>query len=135
MAGFGRFGQIVARLLGAQGIRFVAIENSPEQVDFVRRFGNPVYYGDPAQPALLRAAGAEHVRVFVIAIDDAQSSLKAVRTLRRLYPDAQVFARARNRRHAWQLMDLRSEEHTSELQSLMRISYAVFFLKKKHNKT
>lgn len=109
VAGFGRFGQIVARLLGAQGIRFVAIENSPEQVEFMRRFGNPIYYGDPAQPALLRAAGAAHVRVFVIAIDDMQSSLDAVRTIRRTYPDALVFARARNRRHAWELMDLGAE--------------------------
>src|SRR5690606_37971316 len=106
VAGFGRVGQIVARLLGAQGIRFVAIENSPEQVDFMRRFGNPIYYGDPAQPALLRAAGAAHVRVFVIAIDDVQANLDTVRTVRRHYPQARVCARARNRRRAWQLMDL-----------------------------
>jgi glutathione-regulated potassium-efflux system protein KefB len=106
VAGFGRFGQIVARLLGAQGIRFVGIEHSPEQVDFMRRFGNQIYYGDPAQPALLRAAGAAHVRVFVIAIDDVQSNLEVVRAVRRHYPSAAVFARARNRRHAWELMDL-----------------------------
>ena len=125
IAGFGRFGQIVARLLGAQGIRFVAIENSPEQVDFMRRFGNRVYYGDPAQPALLRAAGAGHVRAFVIAIDDVQSSLKAVRTLRRLYPDAAVFARARNRRHAWQLMDLGAEVVRETFHSSLRLGERV----------
>jgi glutathione-regulated potassium-efflux system protein KefB len=109
VAGFGRFGQIVARLLGAQGIRFVGIEHSAEQVDFVRRFGNQIYYGDPAQPALLRAAGAGNVRVFVVAIDDVESNLDVVRTVRRHYPDATVFARARNRRHAWELMDLGAE--------------------------
>ena len=106
IAGFGRFGQIVARLLLAQRIPFIAIEHSPEQVDFVRRFGSQIYYGDPAQPALLRAAGAADVRVFVVAIDDVDSNLQTARTLRRLYPRAQVFARARNRRHAWELMDL-----------------------------
>jgi len=106
IAGFGRFGQIVARLLVAQRIPFVAIEHSPEQVEFVRRFGNQIYYGDPARAELLRAAGGANVRVFVIAIDDVESNLKAVRLIRSEYPDAKVFARARNRRHAWELMDL-----------------------------
>jgi glutathione-regulated potassium-efflux system protein KefB len=106
IAGFGRFGQIVARLLVAQRIPFVAIEHSAEQVEFVRRFGNQIYYGDPAQPALLRAAGGAGVRVFVVAIDEVESNLKAVRLIRREYPRAKVFARARNRRHAWELMDL-----------------------------
>lgn len=106
VAGFGRFGQIVARLLLAQRIPFVAIEHDAEQVDFVRRFGNKIYYGDPARPDLLRAAGAANVRVFVIAVDQVESSLRTVRVIRRHYPDAKVFARARDRRHAWQLMDL-----------------------------
>jgi glutathione-regulated potassium-efflux system protein KefB len=106
IAGFGRFGQIVARLLVAQKVPFIAIEHSAEQVDFMRRFGNPLFYGDPARPELLRSAGAEHVKVFVIAIDDPAGSLETVRVIRRLYPKAKVFARARDRRHAWQLMDL-----------------------------
>lgn len=106
IAGFGRFGQIVARLLLAQRVPFVAIEHDAEQVDFVRRFGNKIYYGDPARPDLLRAAGAANVRVFVIAVDQVESSLRTVRVIRRHYPDAKVFARARDRRHAWQLMDL-----------------------------
>jgi voltage-gated potassium channel Kch len=84
----------------------VAIEHSQEQVEFVRRFGNVVFYGDPAHAELLRSAGAARVKVFVIAIDDAESSLRTVRVVRRHYPDAAVFARARNRRHAWELMDL-----------------------------
>ena len=109
IAGFGRFGQIVARLLAAQKMPFIAIEHSAEQVDFVRRFGNPVYYGDPARPELLRSAGAAQVRVFVIAIDGLDDNLRTVRTIRRLYPDAKVFARARDRRHAWALMDLGAE--------------------------
>ena len=106
IAGFGRFGQVVARLLAAQRIGFIAIEHSPEQVEFMRRFGVHVFYGDPGRAELLRSAGAAQVKVFVIAIDDVEANMRAVRVVRRLYPDAKVFARARNRRHAWELMDL-----------------------------
>jgi glutathione-regulated potassium-efflux system protein KefB len=106
IAGFGRVGQIVARLLLAARVRFVAIEHNAEQVDFIRRFGIEVFYGDPARPDLLRAAGAASVKVFVVAIDDVAASVRTVRVVRRLYPAARVVARARDRRHAWQLMDL-----------------------------
>ena len=75
----------------------------------MRRFGSKIYYGDPANGELLRSAGAGNVRVFVIAIDDVESNLRTVRVIRRNYPEATVFARARNRRHAWQLMDLGAE--------------------------
>ena len=97
IAGFGRFGQIVARLLLAQRVHFVAIEHSAEQVDFMRRFGNQIYYGDPSRPDLLRASGAASVKVFVVAIDDVESNLRTVRLIRREYPLAKVLARARNR--------------------------------------
>ncbi|GMU76582.1 MAG: hypothetical protein AMXMBFR45_20730 [Gammaproteobacteria bacterium] len=105
IAGFGRFGQIIARLLFAQNIRFVAIDPDVEQVDFFRRFGNPIYYGDPTRPDLLRAAGAARIRVFVIAVDDVAASLRITRLMRRQYPKARVLVRARDRHHAWQLMD------------------------------
>ncbi len=106
IAGFGRFGQIVARLLIAQRIPFVALETDAQQVDFMRRFGNKIYYGDPARPELLRAAGAAQARIFIDAIDDPEANLRTARVVRRLYPDLKVFARAHDRRHAWQLMDL-----------------------------
>jgi glutathione-regulated potassium-efflux system protein KefB len=106
IAGFGRFGQIVARLLLAHKTPFIGIEHSADQVDFVRRFGSPVYYGDPARPDLLRSAGAAQVKVFVVAIDKVDDNLRTVRAIRKLYPQAKVFARARDRRHAWELMDL-----------------------------
>ena len=106
IAGFGRFGQIVARLLFAQKIPFIAIDPDSEQVDLMRRFGNQIYYGDPTKAELLRSAGAANVEVFVIAIDDVDASLRAARLIRRHYPEAQVFVRARDRRHAWRLMDL-----------------------------
>ncbi len=109
VAGMGRFGQIVARLLTAQKIPFVALEHSPEQVDFMRRFGTRIHYGDPTRPELLRAAGGQHVKVFVIAMDDVETNIKATRLIRRMYPQATILARARNRRHAWRLMDLGAE--------------------------
>jgi glutathione-regulated potassium-efflux system protein KefB len=106
IAGFGRFGQIVARLLWAQKIPFIAIDPDVEQVDFVRRFGNQIYFGDPTHHELLRSAGAANVKVFVVAVDDVGDSLAMLRLIRAHYPDAQVLARARDRRHAWQLQDL-----------------------------
>src|SRR5690606_35216618 len=106
IAGFGRFGQIVARLLWAQKTPFIAIDPDVEQVDFFRRFGSQIYYGDPTHPEILRSAGAARVKVFVVAIDGVEASLAMVRLLRSQYPDALVLARARDRRHAWQLMDL-----------------------------
>jgi glutathione-regulated potassium-efflux system protein KefB len=109
LAGFGRFGQIVARMLVAQKIPFVALETDPERLDTVRRFGNVAYYGDPSRPDLLRAAGAAHAKIFINAIDSADANLRVTRVVRRLYPQVKVFARAHDRRHAWQLMDLGAE--------------------------
>ncbi|MCD9085397.1 monovalent cation:proton antiporter-2 (CPA2) family protein [Stenotrophomonas sp. SY1] len=109
IAGMGRFGQIVARLLTAQRIPFVALEADPDTVEDLRRFGNQLYYGDPTRPELLRSAGAEHIRVFVMTMDDPETNLRAVRLVRRMYPNAKVLARARNRQHAWKLMDMSAE--------------------------
>ena len=109
IAGVGRFGQIVARLLAAQHIPYVALESSVEQVEDVRRSGGRIFYGDPTRPDLLRAAGAQHSRLFVICTDDPDSNLRAVRLIRRLYPQVKILARARNRQHAWRLMDLGAE--------------------------
>ena len=106
LAGFGRFGQIVARLLLAQKIRFIALETDSEQLDVMRRFGNKVYFGDPSRPDLLRAAGAANAKVFINALEDPAASLRTTRVVKRLYPHLRLFARAHDRRHAWQLMDL-----------------------------
>lgn len=106
IAGFGRFGQVVARLLAARRVPFIAIEPSADQVDFVRRFGNPVYYGNPSHSELLRSAHADTVRVFVVALEDPTASVATARTIRGLYPNARVYASARDRRHAWELMEL-----------------------------
>ena len=126
IAGMGRFGQIVARVLTAQRIPFVALEHSPETVDTLRRFGNVrIYYGDPTRPDLLRAAGAQHVEVFVIAMDDPDTNIKAARLIRRMFPQARVLGRARNRQHAWRLMDLSAEPFRETLGSSLEMAQQV----------
>jgi monovalent cation:proton antiporter-2 (CPA2) family protein len=105
ICGFGRVGQIVGRILRMRGIAYTALEENAAQVDVVRRFGTKVYYGHPARPDLLRAAGAERARVLVVAIDDMEESLRVVEVVRRNFPDLRVLVRARNRRHAHLLMD------------------------------
>lgn len=106
IAGFGRFGQVVGRLLRVARIPFTALEMNPSQVDFVRRFGNRVYYGDPSKAELLRAVGTHRARAFVLAIDDIEASIRTAEALHRLYPSLPLYARARNRKHAHRLMDL-----------------------------
>ncbi len=106
IAGFGRFGQIVGRVLRMRKIPFTALEASVAQVDFVRRFGNKVYYGDASRIEVLNAAGAANAEVLVIAIDDAEASVRAVTLVRMQFPHLKILARARNRQHAIRLMDL-----------------------------
>jgi glutathione-regulated potassium-efflux system ancillary protein KefC/glutathione-regulated potassium-efflux system protein KefB len=105
IAGFGRFGQMVARVLRARRIRFTALEISQAQVDFVRRFGNKLYYGDASRLELLRSAGAGSAELLVLAIDDVEASLRTAEIARRHFPRLRILARARNRQHAFRLMD------------------------------
>jgi len=106
IAGFGRVGQIVARLLSVADEPFTALEIDSSQVDVVRRYGNKVHFGDASKLDLLRAAGAEHARLFVLAIDDIEASVRTAETVSRHFPNLVVVARARNRRHEYKLMDL-----------------------------
>jgi transporter, monovalent cation:proton antiporter-2 (CPA2) family len=106
IAGFGRFGQIVARILRARQIPFTALDSSVEQVDFVRRFGAQIYYGDAGRLDILRAAGADKARAFVLAIDKVDSSLRVAEMVRTRFPDLPIYARARDRTHVHKLMDL-----------------------------
>jgi monovalent cation:proton antiporter-2 (CPA2) family protein len=105
IAGFGRFGQIVARVLRVKGLPFTALDSSQTHVDFVRRFGNQVYYGDASRLDLLRAAGAQTARILVLAIDDVDASVRTAVLAREQFPHLKVFARARNRQHAFALKD------------------------------
>jgi glutathione-regulated potassium-efflux system protein KefB len=115
IAGLGRFGQIVARILRARKIPFTALDASPEQVDFVRRFGSKIYYGDASRFEILEAAQTGKARAFVLAIDDVDASLKTAQLVRRHYPHVPIYARARNRTHAHKLMDLGVQELEREL--------------------
>jgi monovalent cation:proton antiporter-2 (CPA2) family protein len=114
IAGFGRVGQIVARVLQMKGLPFTALDSSPTNVNFVRRFGNEVYYGDPSRLDLLRAAGAESARVLVLALDDVEASVRTATLAREQFPQLRILARARNRQHAFALMDAGVTEVTRE---------------------
>ncbi|MEC9367622.1 MAG: monovalent cation:proton antiporter-2 (CPA2) family protein [Pseudomonadota bacterium] len=106
IAGFGRFGQIVARVLRARGIPFTALDDSAAQVDFVARFGAKAYYGDPSRLPILRAAQTGKARAFVLAMDNVEGSLKTAEVVRRNFPNVPIYARARNRNHVHRLMAL-----------------------------
>jgi len=106
IAGFGRFGQIVGRILRAKKIAFTALEANQTQVDFLRHFGNQVFYGDASRLEMLRAAHAENAQVFVLAIDDVEASVRTAELIHKHFPHLKIFARARNRQHAFRLMDL-----------------------------
>jgi glutathione-regulated potassium-efflux system protein KefB len=114
IAGFGRMGQIVGRVLRAQKIPFTALENSAQQVDDSRRFGNKIYFGDPARPELLRAAHVDKAEVFVLTTDDPEANIRTARLVKKAFPHLKIFARARNRQHAWRLMDLDVDSITRE---------------------
>lgn len=105
ICGFGRVGQIIGRVLRMRGIAFTALERDLGQVDVVRRFGNKVYFGDPTRADLLRAAGAEQAKLLVVALDHMEDVLRVVEVAKRNFPHLKIMARARNRRHAFLLMD------------------------------
>ncbi len=106
IAGFGRVGQVVGRILAMRKVPFTALEASPSQVDFVRRYGNKVYYGDAGRLDLLRAAHVDSAKVFVLALDDVDVSVRVAQTVKRHFPGLRLAARARNREHALRLMDV-----------------------------
>ncbi|HEY0093532.1 MAG TPA: NAD-binding protein, partial [Archangium sp.] len=86
-------------------------------VDFVRRYGNKIHYGDASRLELLRAAGASQAKLFVLAIDDVEASVRTAETVIQHFPHLTIFARARNRQHAYQLMNL-------GIKHVMRETYA-----------
>ncbi|WP_017446540.1 monovalent cation:proton antiporter-2 (CPA2) family protein [Gayadomonas joobiniege] len=104
IAGYGRFGQVVGRLLSAQGYEVTVLDHSPSQVDLLRRFGRKVFYGDAGRPDLLEAAGANQAQLLVIAIDDPFKSLAIVDIAKQHFPNLKLAVRAIDRRHAYQLI-------------------------------
>ncbi|WP_180056267.1 monovalent cation:proton antiporter-2 (CPA2) family protein [Acinetobacter sp. YH12227] len=106
IAGFGRFGQIIARVAHLQHLSFTAIDSNLDKVDFVRNYGGHLYYGDATQPDILRAAGIEHAKIFVLAIDDIEDSMNVARHIRLNYPQLKLLVRARDRHQVHLLRDL-----------------------------
>ncbi|MEH6873241.1 MAG: glutathione-regulated potassium-efflux system protein KefC [Candidatus Competibacter sp.] len=110
IAGFGRFGQIVGRLLFANGITATVLDHDPDQITLLRRFGFQVFYGDATRLDLLEAAGIAKARLLVVALDDVDANLRLVDVVREHYPRLTVVARARNVSHLFGLMN-RNVEH------------------------
>ena len=102
IAGFGRFGQIIGRMLAANHIPFTALDKNSSHVDFVRRFGNKIFYGDGSRMDVLEAAGIAHAQLLVVCVN-SEDSLAIIATAKEMYPDLRIIARAINRNHAYQL--------------------------------
>jgi glutathione-regulated potassium-efflux system ancillary protein KefC len=103
IAGFGRFGQVVGRILRANRIPATVLDLDPSMVEVLGRLGFKVHYGDASRPELLHAAGCEHARLFVLAVDDVETSTKIAEHLHHTYPKLPILARARNRQHYYAL--------------------------------
>ncbi|MEE8395188.1 MAG: cation:proton antiporter, partial [bacterium] len=106
LAGFGRFGQVVGRLLMANGIRVTVLDHDAAQIDMIRKFGFKVFYGDASRLDLLRAAGAAQARLLVLAIDDPDKTLQIAAEAREHFPNLHILARARGRMDAFDLINL-----------------------------
>jgi CPA2 family monovalent cation:H+ antiporter-2 len=115
VAGMGRFGQTVNRLLAGLGLKTVVLDSRPETVDRVRRLGIKGFYGDVARPELLEAAGIAEARALVIAIDDPEKALRMVRHVSRRYPEVRIVARARDRHHVYALHAAGADETVREV--------------------
>ncbi|MEA2855718.1 MAG: glutathione-regulated potassium-efflux system protein KefB [Methylobacteriaceae bacterium] len=126
ICGFGRFGQIVGRVLLMRGIKFNALDSEPGNVETVRRFGFLAFYGDPTRLELLRAVGADQAKAIVVALPDAEQVVKVSQLAREHFPQAKIFARARNRRVAHALMDVGVHDFVREtFLSSLRLSELV----------
>ena len=106
IAGFGRYGQIVGRILQAAGTKATVLDHDPEQIEAVQRFGYRIFYGDATRLDLLRIAGAATARVIIVAIDDVDQSIELVKTVQEHFPKLQIVARARNVTHWYALRNL-----------------------------
>ncbi|MES2991485.1 MAG: glutathione-regulated potassium-efflux system protein KefC [Pseudomonadota bacterium] len=106
IAGFGRYGQVVGRMLYANGIKPTVLDVDAEQIEAMRKFGWPVFYGDATRLDLMRTAGAATAKILVLAIDDVDQSIEVAKMVRENFPDLTIVARARNVRHYFELHDL-----------------------------
>jgi monovalent cation:proton antiporter-2 (CPA2) family protein len=121
IAGYGRFGMMVGRMLNAKGFETVVMDHDAEQIDALRQFGWRIYYGDASREDLLESAGAATADILVIAIDDREKVLEMVTTVRKHFPNLRIFARSFDRVHAYDLLnagvdDVYREVHSSSVE-------------------
>jgi CPA2 family monovalent cation:H+ antiporter-2 len=103
IAGMGRFGQIVNRMVQNTGFKTVVLDHDMETIQLMRRFGFRGFFGDPTRPELLHAAGLKEAHILVIALDDPDASVRLATFARRERPDLHIIARARDRNHVFRL--------------------------------
>ncbi len=115
IAGIGRFGQVVNRMVQASGFRTVVLDNDLATIQLMRRFGFKGYFGDPTRPELLKAAGLEAAKVLVVAVDDTKAAVDLVRYARRLRPEILITARAHDRLHVYELYDAGADHIVREM--------------------
>ncbi len=115
ICGFGRYGQIVGRVLSAQSLKVTVLDHDPDTIESLRQFGFRVFYGDATRLDLLRTAGAATAKAVVVAVDDIEQSLEIVDLVREHFPQAHIVARARNVSHLYQLRDRQVEFIEREL--------------------
>ena len=104
IAGFGRFGVVMGRFLIANGIKVTILDDNPDNIQVLRKFGFKVYYGDATRPDLLKAAGSERAQVIVVAVDDKKKSLQIIDLVQRKYPHLKILVRAVDMEHTYELM-------------------------------
>ncbi|MFC1696515.1 NAD-binding protein, partial [Pseudomonadota bacterium] len=114
VAGYGRFGQIVSRLLNADGIKTTLLDHDSSQIELTGRFGYKVFYGDASRVQLLQAAGADEAKLLVIAIDQRDKAVQMVKAARQFFPHLSILARAYDRSHAYRLMEAGADVITRE---------------------
>lgn len=114
VAGYGRFGQVVSRLLRADGINTTLLDHDAGQIEMTGRFGYKVFFGDASRVELLKSAGADEARMLVVAIDDRSKAVKMVVSAKQFFPQLKILARAFDRSHAYELMDAGADIITRE---------------------
>ncbi len=115
IAGIGRFGQVVNRLVRSSGLTTVVLDSDMTVIETMRRFGVKGFFGDPSRPELLEAAGLDKAEVLVVAVDDRENALKIVRHARRARPDLHIVARARDRVHVYELYQAGANDIVREM--------------------
>lgn len=115
IAGFGRFGVVVGRLLIANGIKATILDNNPNNIDVLRKFGIKVYYGDASRPDLLKAAGLSKAKVLIMAIDDKEKALETTAYVQRTCPNVKIIARAVDLKHLYQYYSMNIKDVKVEI--------------------